>query len=206
MISPLIIPPYAGNIQYYSLFAHSKEVLLEKNAHYVKQTYRNRCQILTANGVMNLTIPVEKVSGEKMLDKDVKISPTDWQRVHWTAIESAYNNSPFFLYYEDDIRPMYEKKYDFLLDFNLELQEKLVSLLGLTTDFKLTENYIDSYENDLREVLSPKYKGDYPNFNPESYYQVFKEKYGFVENLSIYDLLFNMGNESILILNKSYKL
>lgn len=206
MISPLIIPPYAGNIQYYSLFAHSKEVLLEKNAHYVKQTYRNRCQILTANGVMNLTIPVEKVSGEKMLDKDVKISPTDWQRVHWTSIESAYNNSPFFLYYEDDIRPMYEKKYDFLLDFNLELQEKLVSLLGLTTDFKLTENYIDSYENDLREVLSPKYKGDYPNFNPESYYQVFKEKYGFVENLSIYDLLFNMGNESILILNKSYKL
>lgn len=206
MISPLIIPPYAGNIQYYSLFAHSNEVLLEKNAHYVKQTYRNRCQILTANGVMNLTIPVEKVSGEKMLDKDVKISPTDWQRVHWTAIESAYNNSPFFLYYEDDIRPMYEKKYDFLLDFNLELQEKLVSLLGLTTEFKLTENYIDSYENDLREVLSPKYKGDYPNFNPESYYQVFKEKYGFVENLSIYDLLFNMGNESILILNKSYKL
>lgn len=206
MISPLIIPPYAGNIQYYSLFAHSKEVLLERNAHYVKQTYRNRCQILTANGVMNLTIPVEKVSGEKMLDKDVKISPTDWQRVHWTAIESAYNNSPFFLYYEDDIRPMYDKKYDFLLDFNLELQEKLVSLLGLTTEFKLTENYIDSYENDLREVLSPKYKGDYPNFNPESYYQVFKEKYGFVENLSIYDLLFNMGNESILILNKSYKL
>lgn len=206
MISPLIIPPYAGNIQYYSLFAHSKEVLLERFAHYVKQTYRNRCQILTANGVMNLTIPVEKVSGEKMLDKDVKISPTDWQRVHWTAIESAYNNSPFFLYYEDDIRPMYEKKYDFLLDFNLELQEKLVSLLGLTTEFKLTENYIDSYENDLREVLSPKYKGDYPNFNLESYYQVFKEKYGFVENLSIYDLLFNMGNESILILNKSYEL
>lgn len=206
MISPLIIPPYAGNIQYYSLFAHSKEVLLEKNAHYVKQTYRNRCQILTANGVMNLTIPVEKVSGEKMLDKDVKISPTDWQRVHWTAIESAYNNSPFFLYYEDDIRPMYDKKYDFLLDFNLELQEKLVSLLGLNTEFKLTENYIDSYENDLREVLSPKYKGEFPNFNPESYYQVFKEKYGFVENLSIYDLLFNMGNESILILNKSYKL
>ena len=64
----------------------------------------------------------------------------------------------------------------------------------------------NSYENDLREVLSPKYKGDFPNFNPESYYQVFKEKYGFVENLSIYDLLFNMGNESILILNKSYKL
>ena len=152
MTSPLIIPPYAGNIQYYSLFAHYKEVLLEKNAHYVKQTYRNRCQILTANGVMNLTIPVEKVSGEKVLDKDVRISSTDWQRVHWNAIESAYNNSPFFLYYEDDIRPMYEKKFEFLLDFNLQLQEILVSLLGLNTNFKLTESYINLHENDLRET------------------------------------------------------
>ena len=205
MTSPLIIPPYAGNIQYYSLFAHYKEVQLERYAHYVKQTYRNRCQILTANGVMNLTIPVEKVSGEKMLDKDVRISSTDWQRVHWNAIESAYNNSPFFLYYEDDIRPMYEKKFDFLLDFNLQLQEILVSLLGLQTEFKLTENYIDSHEFDLREVLSPKYKGELPNFNSMPYYQVFKEKYGFVENLSIFDLLFNMGNESVLILRDSYK-
>lgn len=205
MISPLIIPPYAGNIQYYSLFAHYKEVLIERYAHYVKQTYRNRCQILTANGVMNLTIPVEKVSGEKMLDKDVRISSTDWQRVHWNAIESAYNNSPFFLYYEDDIRLMYEKRFDFLLDFNLQLQEILVSLLGLQTEFKLTENYIDSHEYDLREVLSPKYKGELLNFNSTPYYQVFKEKYGFVENLSIYDLLFNMGNESVLILRDSYK-
>ena len=206
MTSPLIIPPYAGNIQYYSLFAHYKEVLLEKNAHYVKQTYRNRCQILTANGVMNLTIPVEKVSGEKVLDKDVRISSTDWQRVHWNAIESAYNNSPFFLYYEDDIRPMYEKKFEFLLDFNLQLQEILVSLLGLNTNFKLTESYIDLHENDLREVLSPKYKCEITNFNSVPYYQVFKERFGFVENLSVFDLLFNMGNESVLILDKSYKL
>ena len=206
MTSPLIIPPYAGNIQYYSLFAHYKEVLLERNAHYVKQTYRNRCQILTANGVMNLTIPVEKVSGEKVLDKDVRISSTDWQRVHWNAIESAYNNSPFFLYYEDDIRPMYEKKFEFLLDFNLQLQEILVSLLGLNTNFKLTESYINLHENDLREVLSPKYKGEITNFNSVPYYQVFKERFGFVENLSVFDLLFNMGNESVLILDKSYKL
>lgn len=204
MISPLIIPPYAGNIQYYSLFAHYNEVLMERYAHYVKQTYRNRCQILTANGMMNLTIPVEKVSGEKILDKDVRISSTDWQRVHWTAIESGYNNSPFFLYYEDDIRPMYEKKFDFLLDFNLQLQETLVSLLGLNTKFRLTENYIDSHEYDLRETLSPKYKGETSNFNPKPYYQVFKEKFGFVENLSVFDLLFNMGNESILILKDSY--
>ena len=80
----------------------------------------------------------------------------------------------------------------------------MVSLLGLQTEFKLTENYIDSHEFDLREVLSPKYKGELPNFKSTPYYQVFKEKFGFVENLSVFDLLFNMGNESILILRDSY--
>ncbi len=205
MRNPIVIPAYSGNIQYYSILSNFKEVYLEQYAHYVKQTYRNRCQILTANGVMNLTIPVDKVSGEKMLDKDVKISNTDWQRVHWAAIESAYNNSPFFLYYSDDIRPMYEKKFDFLLDFNLKLQEIVTSLIGLDTKLVLTDSYTESNELDFREKLSPKYKGETPNFISVPYYQVFKEKFGFVENLSIYDLLFNMGNESILILNKSYK-
>ena len=95
MIAPIVIPAYSGNVQYYSILSHFSEVYLEQYSHYIKQTYRNRCQILTANGVMNLTIPVDKISGEKMLDKDVRISNTDWQRVHWGAIESAYNNSPF---------------------------------------------------------------------------------------------------------------
>ena len=204
MISPLVIPPYAGNVQYFSILSHFSEVYLEQYAHYVKQTYRNRCQILTANGVMNLTIPVDKVSGEKMLDKDVRISNTDWQRVHWAAIESAYNNSPFFLYYSDDIRPMYEKKFDFLLDFNLQLQEVILPLIGLDTKLTLTESYSETNELDFREKLSPKYKGENLNFILKPYYQVFKEKFGFVENLSIFDLLFNMGNESILVLKDSY--
>lgn len=204
MTTPLVIPPYAGNVQYFSILSHFKEVYLEQYAHYIKQTYRNRCQILTANGVMNLTIPVDKVSGEKMLDKDVRISNTDWQRVHWGAIESAYNNSPFFLYYSDDIRPMYEKKFDFLIDFNLQLQEIILPLIGLDTKLTLTDSYIQTNEFDFREKLSPKYKGESLNFNVKPYYQVFKEKFGFVENLSIFDLLFNMGNESILILKDSY--
>lgn len=206
MINPIVIPPYSGNVQYFSVLAHYPEVLLEQYAHYIKQTYRNRCLISTANGVMNLTIPVDKISGEKILDKDVRISDTSWQRVHWGAIESAYNNSPFFFYYSDDIRPMYEKKYDFLLDFNLELQDILISLLGLNTKLVLTDSYNQSAELDYREILSPKYKGNDPRFIPKSYYQVFQEKFGFLENLSVYDLLFNMGNESILILRDSYKL
>jgi hypothetical protein len=201
---PVVIPSYSGNIQYYSLLANHSEVLMEQYSHYVKQTFRNRCQIATANGVMNLTIPVDKVSGQKMLDKDVRISSTDWQRVHWGAIESAYNNSPFFLYYSDDIKPLYEKKYEFLIDFNIELQGVLLDLLGLDTHVKLTESYIDSYACDFREKLSPKNKQVDPRFSFKPYYQVFQEKYGFIENLSIYDLLFNMGNESILILKDSF--
>jgi hypothetical protein len=206
MINPIVIPAYSGNIQYYSILSNFREVYLEQYAHYVKQTYRNRCQILTANGVMNLTIPVDKVSGEKVLDKDVRISDTDWQRVHWAAIESAYNNSPFFLYYSDDIRPLYEKKFDFLLDFNLKLQDVIISLIGLDTNLVLTESYSEANDLDFREKLSPKYKGEPLNITLKPYYQVFKEKFGFVENLSIYDLLFNMGNESILILKDSYVL
>ena len=143
-------------------------------------------------------------SGEKVLDKDVRISNTDWQRVHWAAIESAYNNSPFFLYYSDDIRPMYEKKFDFLLDFNLQLQEVILPLIGLDTKLTLTESYSETNELDFREKLSPKHKGEPVNFILKPYYQVFKEKFGFVENLSILDLLFNMGNESILVLKDSY--
>lgn len=206
MTNPIVIPAYSGNIQYYSILSNFREVYLEQYAHYVKQTYRNRCQILTANGVMNLTIPVDKVSGEKIIDKDVRISDTDWQRVHWAAIESAYNNSPFFLYYSDDIRPLYEKKFDFLLDFNLELQEIITSLIGIDTKLVLTKSYTEANALDFREKLSPKYKGEPLNIILKPYYQVFKEKFGFVENLSIYDLLFNMGNESILILKDSYVL
>ena len=204
MINPIVIPAYSGNVHYFSILSHFSEVYLERYAHYVKQTYRNRCQILTANGVMNLTIPIDKVSGEKMLDKDVRISNTDWQRVHWAAIESAYNNSPFFLYYSDDIRPMYEKRFDFLLDFNLQLQEIIISLIGLDTKLILTDSYQETNELDFREKLSPKYKGELKNFISQPYYQVFKEKFGFVENLSVFDLLFNMGNESILVLKDSY--
>ena len=99
---------------------------------------------------------------------------------------------------------MYEKKFDFLLDFNLQLQEIILPLLGLDTKLILTESYSAQTENDLREKLSPKYKGEVVNFTPKAYYQVFKEKFGFVGNLSIFDLLFNMGNESILILKDSY--
>lgn len=206
MTNPIVIPAYSGNIQYYSILSNFREVYLEQYAHYVKQTYRNRCQILTANGVMNLTIPVDKVSGEKIIDKDVRISDTDWQRVHWAAIESAYNNSPFFLYYSDDIRPLYEKKFDFLLDFNLELQEIITSLIGIDTKLVLTKSYTEANALDFREKLSPKYKSEPLNIILKPYYQVFKEKFGFVENLSVYDLLFNMGNESILILKDSYVL
>ena len=99
---------------------------------------------------------------------------------------------------------MYEKRFDFLLDFNLQLQEIIISLIGLDTKLILTDSYQETNELDFREKLSPKYKGELKNFISQPYYQVFKEKFGFVENLSVFDLLFNMGNESILVLKDSY--
>ncbi len=195
---------YLAPVEYYMAIIQSDKILLENCDHYCKQTYRNRCRIVTANGTMDLSIPVEKISNEKQLTRDIKISyHTDWQTQHWRAIESAYNSTPFFEYYKDDLIPFYEKKWDFLWDFNYLIQEKILELIGdvqyrieLTTDYKadLGDEIID-----WRENIHPK-KNNHKIFTP--YYQVFEQKFGFLQNVSIIDLLFNMGNESILILNE----
>ena len=144
------------------------EVRIETAENYVKQTYRNRCSIAAANGPLSLSIPIVKPDTLKCQTKDIRISDHgNWRHLHWNALVSAYNMSPFFEYYADDFAPFYEKKYEFLLDFNEELR-RLVC--------------------DLR---------------PEPYYQVFREKFGFLPNLSIADLLFNMGPEGLVTLRAS---
>ena len=193
---------YLAPVEYYAALAKADKVLLEHCDHYVKQTYRNRCRIATANGTMDLSIPVEKISKEKQLTRDIRISHfTDWQQQHWRSIESAYNSTPFFEYYKDDFLPFYEKKWNFLWDFNLTLLEKVLELIDFnptieqTTEFKTNwgENIVD-----LREKIHPKKTTDFVEM--PRYYQVFEQKFGFIPNLSIIDLLFNMGNETILML------
>ena len=193
---------YLAPGEYYVALANAETVFLEQFDSYEKQTYRNRCNIQTANGVIALTIPVEKPSGLKVSTRDIRISEhNDWQLQHWRSIESAYNSSPFFEYYKDDFQPMYEKKWDFLWDFNLELQAKVLELLDFQPTIKFTETYnekLDEHITDLRESIHPKKQHSFTELKP--YYQVFDQRFGFQPNLSIIDLLFNMGNESQLII------
>jgi len=193
---------YLAPVEYYSEIAKADVVFIESHDYYLKQTYRNRCLIAAANGLMALSIPVEKVSGEKVLTRDVRISDHNgWQLNHWRSIESAYNSTPFFEYYKDDLLPFYEKKWTFLVDFNREMQATILELLNLHVEIKQTTEYKNELDDsflDLREAIHPK-KEDQPiNYKP--YYQVFDQRYGFQPNLSIIDLLFNMGNESIFSL------
>jgi hypothetical protein len=189
---------YLAPVDYYFLLNNAAEVIVEQYEYYKKQSYRNRCKILTANGVMDLSIPVEKTG--KMLIRDIQISEhTDWQTNHWRAIESAYNSSAFFEYYADELRLFYEKKWNFLWDFNLEIQQKMLELLEIDKKISFTSNYQIEKENftDFRNLIHPK---KVSQISPKPYYQVFEQKFGFCPNLSIIDLLFNMGPESQLII------
>jgi hypothetical protein len=193
---------YLAPVEYYSAMAKADTVFLEHCEFYEKQSYRNRCNIAGANGQLALTIPVEKSKGSRMLTRDVRISEhSDWQLQHWRSIESAYNSTPFFEYYKDDLIPFYEKNWTFLWDFNTEIQTKMLELLDLQVDVQLTKEYkVDFDENvqDVRNTIHPKKETEVGSF--KTYYQVFEQRFGFIPNLSSIDLLFNMGNESILIL------
>lgn len=201
---------YLAPVQYYSKILAGDRIFIERCENYMKQSYRNRSNIVSANGVISLSIPVEHNSGMKILSKDVRIADHgNWQHMHWIAIISAYNSTPFFEYYQDDFAPFYHKKYDFLFDFNEELRELISSLIGLEmAKLSYTDEYktdFNSNEADFRDLIHPKrdWVGQDQNFAANRYYQVFEQRFGFVPNMSIIDLLFNMGNESILVLRDS---
>ena len=202
MAEIVLTTAYLAPVVYYSEMAKADTVLIENCDFYLKQTYRNRCEIAAANGSIILTIPVEKAGTGKMLTRDVRISQhNDWQIQHWRSIESAYNSTPFFEYYKDDLLTFYEKKWTFLWDFNQEIQAKMIELLNLDILIQPTKEYKNIQDEkilDLREAIHPKKENKYVNCNP--YYQVFEQRFGFQPNLSIIDLLFNMGNESIFSL------
>ena len=191
------LPP----VDYFIAIAEADKILIDSWEFYQKQSYRNRCTIATANGAMALSIPVEKPAGNKFVVRDVRISSHgNWQLQHWRTLESAYLSSPFFEYYADDFRPFFEKKYDFLIDYNAEILTCICDLLDLQPDIQLTDSYLQPDPDivDLRELIHP--KKDIHVFPVKPYYQVFQTKSGFIPGLSIVDLLFNMGNESIFYL------
>ena len=201
---------YLAPIQYYAKFVQGDRIFIEQNENYTKQSYRNRSMIVSANGPIPLSIPVVHSSSEKILTKDIRIADHgNWQHMHWNAIVSAYNSTPFFEYYQDDFYTFYHKKYSLLFDFNEELRILILGLLNIESPvIAYTSDYKTTFQDnalDMRDVIhQKKFLSLDPFFVSIPYYQVFEQKLGFVENMSIVDLLFNMGNESQLILNNSF--
>ena len=202
----LLSTTYFGPVQWYQKLHRAELVQIEQWESFQKQTYRNRCIIATANGPQALTFPIEHTD-EKMLIKDLRISDhNNWRRIHWNALLSAYSESPFFDYYADDIHPFFEKKYDFLIDFNEAIRQKICELMDIQSDVEYTQSFLSPLTShlspltDFREVINAKHPQADADFHPQRYWQVFEGKHGFQANLSILDLLFNMGPESIFYL------
>jgi len=199
LLSTAYFPP----ISWIKKALNADKVLIEAYETYPKQTYRNRCRIMTANGMLPLSIPVTKANGRNTRTKDIEIFYDEpWQRLHWRSIDAAYSNSPFYLYYKDELEKFFSVKSRFLLDHNLEIMLSVFRVLEKKIDISLTTEYIHQPEGltDLRNTFTPKKEVKKSHFIP--YHQVFEERYGFMADLSIIDLLFNEGPAAQSALNK----
>ncbi|MCF6364691.1 MAG: WbqC family protein [Bacteroidales bacterium] len=192
---------YFPPVQYFSELINSEENIIEQNENYTKQSYRNRCEILSSNVKQTLSIPIIKKSGNKQLIKDVKIDyKNDWQNIHLKSLQAAYLSSPFYEFYIDALLPFFEKKYKFLFDLNLEIIMTILEELQIKKKITLTNEYKTTYNySDFRSSIHPKksFLTACNKFVVKRYTQVFFEKFDFIPNLSILDLLFNEGPDSI---------
>lgn len=195
ILSITYLPP----IEYLLAFLKADNVCIEYHENFVKQTYRNRCIIPTANGLLPLSIPVTKNKRHHCPINQVQIDyKQSWQRTHWRAIEAAYNTSPFFLYYRDYFEGFYtQQNTDSLFDYNLQLFNLILRLFGIEKRYGLTSEYISFYGDevtDLRQSIRPKKENeDCRSIFFTSYRQVFSDRLGFISNTSCIDLLFNEG-------------
>ena len=182
---------YLGPASYYSILLQSSDVFVESKEHFVKQSVRNRCSILSSNGTQILTIPKERKSADKTLITDINISKKqNWQKLHWQSLISSYNSSPFFKYYKDPLEEFYHINPSNLFNFNLRLTELILSFLQIEKKINFTSEYNSKFDGiDFR---NHKFK----NLEMDTYEQVFSEKIDFQSDLSVVDLLFNLGPET----------
>ena len=197
----LIHPGYFPSISHFVAIAQSDLVTFEMDDNFQKQTNRNRMYIYSPNGIQLLNIPIKHSKIAHQKTKDVKLETAfDWQKQHFKSLEAAYRTSPFFEYFEDDIAPIFQKKHTFLMDLNLETMSVVSKCLGLEFDYNETAEYFHEVTDkiDWRGLING--KKDTSVFEP--YTQVFGEKYGYLNNLSILDLLFNEGRYALDYLKK----
>lgn len=192
MKSILIHPSYFPSISHYIAMINADAVTLEMEDNFQKQTNRNRMYIYSPNGIQLLNIPIKHSKTAHQKIQDVKLETAfDWQKQHFKSLEAAYRTSPFFEYFEDDLMPIFTKKHTFLMDLNLQTMELVSKCLGMEFNPEKTTEYFHEVPNyeDLRYLIN----GKKDTTQLESYTQVFEEKHGFLNNLSILDLLFNEG-------------
>ena len=197
-------PLYLAPVPLYTKLYSGTALVIDAQSPFVKQTFRSRAVIATESGTLSLNIPVVHDGGRTAM-RDVRISEHgNWRHQHWNALVSAYRKSPFFEYYADDFAHFYEERDGFLLDFNLRLHNVICELLGLEREVTvITEGNIDTADAcDLRHVAEPKALKALTE-QPQPYYQVFAQRNGFIPNLSVLDLLFNMGPEVLITLRES---
>ncbi len=200
-MNTLLHPTYFPNLSHYIAIVQSETISFETCDNYQKQTYRNRTEIYGANGKLALTVPVNYTQKNRQLYKDVEIAnENDWQLQHLKSLQSAYSMSPFFEYYIDDLMPLFNRHYKYILDLNLDTFALINDCLQLEIKNSNTETFEKIPENkvDLRELV----KKNKSIETIEAYQQVFTEKHGFISNLSILDLLFNEGPASEIYLKK----
>ena len=196
----LFIPTYFSPISQYQALLNSNSITFEVEDNYQKQTYRNRCYIYGANGKQLLNIPVSiPKSIKKTKSKDILVENSNWQKQHYKSLEAAYNHSPFFEFYKDDLQKLFSKKYTYLLDVNLDSFAFIMEALELSKEYSLSKVYEETKLNDFRNLADSKKKVEISFL---SYIQMFDQKFGFLKNLSILDLLFMEGPNSINFLKK----
>lgn len=196
--------PYAGSVWHWAQMMASDRVVIEAHGRYQRRTHRTRTTIMAANGPLSISVPVER--DESQPYRDIRINyDTPWQQQHLRALLSAYNSTPFYEFYADDFEKIYNANHEHVWDLNMALMHLVAELIGIEIDYELTEAFAPAPKgyDDLRIAIEPKY--DHlltQGCEQRPYYQVFAQRYGFTPGLSILDMLFNLGPESIFALRE----
>ncbi len=196
----LVSTAYLPNINFFEEILRSEKIFIEKYENFPKQTYRNRTYILSANGVMPLVVPVNKGRSGKILTKDITLNyDENWQKQHFRSIMSAYKSAPFYDFFIDEFLIFFEKKYKFLIDFNFDILLKINKLLHIEKEIGFTDEFVKNVDINTKDL---RFSLNFKNFDKQiitsqkPYIQVFADRFDFVANLSIIDLIFNLGPEA----------